>query len=127
MFSRITSLAPMIARGFVAALLALALTAVSFGHNPPQDDARAQAYLLSGGDWAAICADTGRPLHGVDICMACLIAAGADLPCPASDAATLISVTLADWSMSAHAFTRAQAIPPHPARAPPARDRSYHV
>lgn len=127
MFSRITSLAPMIARGFVAALLVLALTAVSFGHNPPQDDARAQAYLLAGGDWAAICADTGAPLHGVDICMACLIAAGADLPCPATDPAALITSSLADWSMSADAFTFAQTAPAHPARAPPVRDRSYSI
>lgn len=124
---RITSLAPMIARGFVAALLALALTAVSFGHTPPQDDARADAYLLAGGDWAAICADTDRPLHGADACMACLISAGVDLPPPAGDATAVMTASLADWTLPAARIALAQLLPAHPARAPPARDRSHHI
>ncbi|MFN3663109.1 hypothetical protein [Yoonia sp.] len=127
MLTRFTSLFPIIGRVFVAALLSLALTAVSFGHQPPQDDARAEAYLLAGGDWAAICADSGAPLHGAELCMACLISAGAGLPGAVTGPTAQISARLVDWAQAAGDTLRRQRVFIHPARAPPARDRSYNV
>lgn len=55
-------------------VVVVALTLVSFGHQrlSPGDQAQAEAYLLAGGDWSAICTDDQTIAQ---TCLACVISA----------------------------------------------------
>ena len=108
-------------RSFIAALLTVALTLVSFGHQSvsPKAQAQADAYILAGGSWSDLCGENGDPLAHSAKCMACLITAGCALPPPAATVHRTGLVIRVAWSVSADTSHVITAHAPQMARAPP--------
>ena len=111
----------MIIRGLITVLVLLALTLSSFGHRTlaPMDEARANAFILAGGDWATLCGDGDDPLNTATKCMACIMSQSCALP-PAAVTATKVFVGDAMvWPRVADQPVGATQTQAHPARAPP--------
>lgn len=111
----------MILRSIIAACILIALTLASFGHRAlsPADEAKAQAYILAGGDWLTLCGNDGDPLTAATKCMACVIANGCALPDPADAITPAPSSTAIRWyPHTEHQIASIIQIT-HPARAPP--------
>ncbi len=111
----------MILRGIISALLLVALTLASFGHQSlsPSDKAQAEAYILAGGDWADLCSEDSDPFATVAKCMACIIAQGCAVPDPSDVTLTTQSGSMVVWPLQPTRLTIAKADVTHPARAPP--------
>lgn len=111
----------MILRSLISALVLAALTLSSFGHRTlsPADHAQAEAFILAGGDWAALCGEGDDPLGTAGKCMACVIAQNCALPNPKMTARSLTSGEAIIWPRAAGLFPAAARTVAHPARAPP--------
>jgi hypothetical protein len=111
----------MIIRGVITACVLVALTLASFGHRalPPSDEAKVQAYVLAGGDWAELCRENGDPFASVAQCMACTIAQGCVVPDPSNIGTVVPNVAAIMWSAQEPLTTRAATSIAHLARAPP--------
>ena len=113
----------MIIRGFITAILTLALTLVSFVHGSlsPETEAQAETYILAGGDWAELCGDGTDPLVHVTKCMACLIGQTCALPDASDIARPAETGTLLNWTIVQENNAKPAAHRAHSARAPPLR------